>query len=93
MKAGQELIIYSARRSGKSVFNMAGNMIPFKKFEEGTVDGDIWYTVGCNPIVAEWVRTQPKEMWYEHIDNDWHIPLNKFDMHEKIYTMLGMRWL
>lgn len=57
-----------------------------------TVDGEPWVTVQVHPDIRPWFRTQPQKMWYEHIDHNWYVVANTFDMHEKIYTMLLLRW-
>jgi hypothetical protein len=87
-----EFIIYSARHSGKSTYFMANSIVGFKKLTESQVDGTTWHTVGCSKEAAAWVKEQPQEFWYEHIDENWYISLNRFDVHEKLYLLLGLKW-
>jgi hypothetical protein len=58
------------------------------------VDGDQWYTVSCSKDVLLWIKNSWPEskLWHEHINQNWTIYLNQFDIHEKLYTMLAIRW-
>ena len=60
------------------------------------VDGDQWYTVGCSKEASMWVREtfahHENKLWFENIDQRWQLNRNVYDMHEKLYTMLVMRW-
>lgn len=58
---------------------------------EATVDGEKWRTVRCNSYLSKWIRTQNNKMWHEHIDSNWYIHQNVFDMNEKIYTLLLLK--
>lgn len=100
-KPGELSIWYGGNQTGKSTVmkimknHMYGTMTKpaeFTKHCEAIVDGVTWYTVGCSKDASTWIRTQPKELWYEHFDKDWYFSLNRFDMHEKLYIMLGLRW-
>jgi hypothetical protein len=100
-KPGELSIWYGGRQTGKSTImkimknHMYGTMTKpaeFTKHSEAIVDGDTWYNVGCSTQAAAWVRTQSNELWHEHIDEQWYFRLNRFDMHEKLYTMLGLKW-
>lgn len=66
----------------------------FKIINRALVDGEQWYTVQVHPDVKPWIYEQPNrdKLWYNHIDNRWYTVANTFDMHEKIYTMLALRW-
>ena len=70
------------------------DLLPYRKLDSVLVDGERWYTIKCNKEVAEWVRHQPgrDRQWYEHIDNQWYIHKNKFDISEKIYIQICLRW-
>jgi hypothetical protein len=100
VKTGEKFVITTGRRTGKSVyqdtwnavFNQHMSDIKFKIYDKALVDGDQWYTVGCIKEVSNWMRTQPKGLWHEHIDEKWTIHLNRFDIHEKIYTQLALKW-
>lgn len=98
-KAG-ELSAYSAgRRMGKSMLKQLyyGNFSvqqssKFMILDQATVDGDQWYTVSCTKEVSAWITTQSNDMFLEHVNDTWHFSLGKFDMHEKLYTMLALKW-
>ena len=100
VKKGEMFVISSGRQAGKSLYRDTWNAIfnqhmsdtKFKIHSTAKVDGDQWYTVGCSKEVSAWMRTQPESMWYEHIDDQWHTHLNRFDIHEKIYTQLALKW-
>jgi hypothetical protein len=99
--SGEQLVVaYAARRPGKSMLNQwygqLGETIMtkgnFEITDQAPVDGDTWYTVACVSCVSDWMREQPKEWWHEHIDLRWIHYSNKFDIHEKLYTILALRW-
>ena len=60
------------------------------------VDGAQWYTVRCTKEASQWVRAtfseQENKLWFDNIDHQWQLNKNVYDMHEKLYTMLIMRW-
>jgi hypothetical protein len=60
------------------------------------VDGDQWYRVRCGKESSLWIRTTFSElenkMWFEYIDEQWQLHKNIYDLHEKLYTMLVLRW-
>lgn len=60
------------------------------------VDGEYWYTVGCLRETSIWIHNehsgQENKLWFQTIDEKWHINFNVFDVHEKFYTMLILRW-
>ena len=65
----------------------------FKIHDESVVDGEIWYTVGCFDDTSEWLRSQDHKLWYEHIVTQMESGYyNTFDVHEKLYTMLALKW-
>lgn len=68
------------------------NVTNFKIIDQALVDDEQWYTVQVNPDIRPWVRQQPENMWHEHIDQRWYKVANTFDMHEKVYTMLAVKW-
>ncbi len=61
------------------------------------VDGEYWYTVSCLRETSIWIRTehggQENKLWFQNIDEKWHINFNVFDVHEKFYSMLILRWV
>jgi hypothetical protein len=67
----------------------------FRKTDSVLVDGVRWYTVKCNDEVSTWIRSLPGEytQWYEWpIRQDWLIKLNKFEITEKVYMQLCLKW-
>jgi hypothetical protein len=94
-KYGELVILAAGRQTGKTMLNqMFGSMMkPVTKFEinaKAEVDGATWYTVSCTKDISEWLRTQPKELRYEALAHGW--VLSQFDIHEKLYTMLALKW-
>ena len=94
-KYGELMVFAAGRQTGKSMLNqMFGPMMkPVTKFEinaKAEVDGDTWYTVSCTKDISEWLRTQPKELRYEALAHGW--VLSQFDIHEKLYTLLALKW-
>ena len=94
-KHGELMLFTAARRTGKSMLNqMYGPItIPKHKFEinaKAEVDGATWYTVSCNPEVSAWLRSQHKEWHYEALAHAFQYP--QFDVHEKLYSLLTLRW-
>ena len=66
----------------------------YEELSDAIVDGAKWYTVKCSKEVAQWVRQEHNDnnQWYEHIDSNWNIYFNIFDMHEEFFMMLKLRW-
>jgi len=98
-KAGEMVVISSGRQTGKSYLNQVLQEFhnlhmatPYRYLDEAIVDGEKWYTVTGQKPVCAWIRTQDENLWHEHIDGNWNISYNTFDMHEKLYTMLGMKF-
>lgn len=88
-------IIMSGRQVGKYTMAQMWQEIQqpaFTKVTKATVDDAEWFTVKCNKEVAKWMREQPADMWHEHIDSNWTLYKNMFDVHEKIYTMLQLKY-
>lgn len=91
---GQMMTFSSGRQTGKSYYNtmIIEQIHSYRDVTHATVDDYEWYTVKCNTETATWVRQQNKEMWYEHIDSNWTVYKNMFDIHERIYTMLQLKF-
>lgn len=89
-------VISAGRQMGKSYVNQIMRELmegpKFRKTTGAIVDGEQWYTVRCHSDVGQWVRTQNPNMWYEHIDQNWTVYVDTFDVHEKIYTMMGVKF-
>ena len=64
----------------------------FKIIDRALVDDEQWYTVQVHPDMRSWVREQTETLWHEHIDQKWYKVANTFDIHEKLYTMMAVRW-
>ena len=99
-KPGEMMFISASRGTGKSQLNqyMATWDSIFKAQPEfasvanAMVDGEPWHTVQCTVAVSSWVRTMNKKEWYEHIDQHGYINKNIFDMSERLYLMLAMKF-
>jgi hypothetical protein len=65
-----------------------------EKISQALVDGKPFYTIKCSDEIAIWVRTQPDEdkEWFQHIDSNWTMHFNLFDVSEEFYIMLKLRW-
>jgi hypothetical protein len=90
-------IIMGGRQVGKSVMAQMWNQTYeigeyYTVIDRATVDHAQWYTVKCSSKISAWIKGQPEGMWYEHIDKDWMIYKNTLDIHEKIYTMLQLKY-
>jgi len=56
------------------------------------VDGVTWYTIQVSPRVSPWIKEQHKDLWYSHISPNHYKVVDTFDVHEKLYSMLALRW-
>lgn len=63
----------------------------YKIVDRAIVDDEQWYTVRVykTPIMS-WVRNSNKKLQWEH-DNNGRDGI-RFDMHEKLFTMLALKW-
>ena len=93
-KYGELMVFAAGRQTGKSMLNQwfRSMTIPatFEINAKAEVDGATWYTVSCTKEISEWLRTQPKELRSEALAHGWVLP--QFDIHEKLYTLLALRW-
>lgn len=99
---GRGTLQVTGRQSGKSTLNqqlalyqmMMAELTPYTKLSTAEVDGAPWYTVKCNKEVAEFVRNQPGKdtHWYEHLDHNWYIHKNMFDINEALYIQIGLKF-
>lgn len=104
VKPNELQIIFSGRQSGKSMINqylnnwssIMGENIPvpaFSKIDKSKVDGVPWYTIKCKPEVSQWIRSRPnQDQWHEHIDSQWYMYKDTFDVCESIYIQLGLKF-
>ena len=104
-KKGEMMVISSGRQTGKSTYMQYAqqweDIMNSKKpaveiIGRAVVDGEKWYTVSCNKTASIWFRNTHRDvedkLWYGHIDNTWMAHQNCFDMHEKLYTLLAMKY-
>lgn len=94
-RKGQINVLMAGRQTGKTTYMDIVNPPAIRILDSATVDGETWHTVQCKPsLVSSWVQEQDPNMWHrhEHIDKQWYIHFNVFDMHEKLYTMLMLKW-
>jgi len=64
----------------------------FKIVDQALVDGNPWFTVQVHPDIRSWIYSQPEAMWQQHIDSNWYTVANTFDVHEKLYMIIALRW-
>ncbi len=94
-RKGQINVLMASTPTGKSTFMDIANPPAIRILDQALVDGETWYTVQCKPsLVSGWVQQQDPGMWrrHEQIDKNWYVHFNVFDMHEKLYTMLILKW-
>ncbi len=98
IKAG-EMMIMMGRQTGKSTLNQMFKVLsdpPIKVLNKAIVDGEQWYTISCLRDTSIWIREnyadQEDKTWFQNIDDKWQINFNVFDVHEKLYTLLVLRW-
>ena len=95
-KYGELMVFAAGRQTGKSMLNQMFR--PMTKRPDFQVDrqvqwaGATWYIVNCSLRTADWVRTQDKELWRRHLDHTWDVDPLSFEMHEKLYTLLALKW-
>lgn len=89
-RKGEMMVISAGRQTGKSYVSQ---LYPLFKNNFYVVDGPVdvdnspWYTVKCNTVVASWIRTLDKTVWYEHSST---FPM--FDVDEATFVMLNLKW-
>lgn len=93
IKPGELMVMYSGRQMGKSVLNQYYGLMSerqtYVKLASAEVDNETWYTIRCNKTVGSWIRQdQNKKFWYEHSSG----LVDIFDVHEKLYTTLILKW-
>ena len=94
-RKGQINVLGAVRQTGKSTFMDIANPTAIRILDSATVDGETWYTVQCKPsYVSGWVQEQDPKLWrrVDYIDLKWYAHFNVFDIHEKLYTMLMLKW-
>jgi hypothetical protein len=56
------------------------------------VDNSWWYTVKCSKEASAWIREQDESKWYNHIDGNWYVAADTFDVDQETYIMLKLQW-
>lgn len=76
--------------------NLVGTAPKILILTKRSVDGEQWYTISCLRETSIWIRTEHSEqenkLWFYNIDAKWRINFNIFDVHEKFYSILALRW-
>jgi hypothetical protein len=86
----RKMAVITGRGTGKSVWaQMVQDMIPpdVKLVTSAPVDGKTWYTVKLTMPAAKWLRRQPGADWQEHKPGNGY-----FDISDKLYTALTLKW-
>lgn len=102
-KHGEMMIMSSGRQTGKSQLNhylqpwysMLETTAPkYKIITQAEVDDRPWYTITCQKDVSMWVRENGIENtdWYEHIDGNWNVHRNMFDVCEELYMLIVLKF-
>lgn len=97
-KPGELFLFAGGRRTGKSMLNaMYGTMMEqsqprYQITDQADVDGATWYTVTCIREVSAWVREQSEKLQFSHIDQNWTLYHNRFDIHEELYSLLVLKF-
>lgn len=92
-RKGQITTLMAAQQTGKRTYMDIAKPPAIILLDQAQVDGETWYTVQCAPsLVSGWVQEQDPTMWTSHVDRRWCMRFNVFDMHEKLYTMLMLKW-
>ena len=78
------------------MFNQTYRLPLLSKFiilDHAQVDSNTWYTVSCAKEVSIWLRKQPKELQQDNFHTKWGMMYpNMYDIHERLYTMLSLKW-
>lgn len=88
-------MIAQGRNTGKSVWtNLVRDltMPDIQVLDSAQVDGKTWYTVQLSMPAREWLRQQPLDDWYEHIDQRYYLNRSQFDVSEPMLTALQLKW-
>jgi hypothetical protein len=64
----------------------------FEIFASSPVDNEIWHTVQVTPRVTKWIKEQNTSMWYSHKTSSKYKVLDTFDIHNKLYTMMALKF-
>ena len=86
--------ISHGRNIGKSIINQMVQQLTqpsIKELDQAIVDGETWHTVKLNIPTAHWLREQDQTLWHEHSGYSLAAQ-NAFDVHEKLYTLMALKW-
>ena len=86
----KKTIMLNSRAYGKSVWNQIVQSLiqpDIQTLDTAKVDEKTWYTVKLTMPVQQWIRQQPIKEWYDHKNNT-----GCFDVSEKLYTALNLKW-
>ena len=64
----------------------------FEVIDKAPVDDRTWYTVQGNTRIREWLKTQPQDLWYAHTTSNGYRQHDAFDVDERLYTMMVLKW-
>lgn len=83
--------MYKKRLMTDKTLSNRHRLYAFKIVDQSIVDSELWYTVRVNRHdCAKWIRDSKSEWQYEHA---YMGPVGTlFDIHEKLYTLLSLRW-
>lgn len=96
-----EMIISVGRQTGKSYYYQYSKQWQdmqeqpkCKIIAQAEVDGKTWYTIACRKDVSMWLRENGIENidWYEHIDGNWNVYKNMFDICEEFYMLVVLKF-
>ncbi len=89
-----EVIVMMARQTGKStimrhLLEEEAKKTIFATVSSELVDDIQWYTIRTSsPVISKWIRSQNKN-WYVEITASYP---NYFDVNEKLYVMLELKF-
>lgn len=96
-----EMIISVGRQTGKSYYYQYSKQWQdmqeqpkCKIIAQAEVDGKTWYTIACCKDVSMWLRQNGIENidWHEHIDGNWNVYRNMFDICEEFYMLVVLKF-
>jgi hypothetical protein len=84
---------FDIEKFSKSMLNHMFTPTKFTILDQAPVDGATWYTVSCSREVSIWLREQSEELQKHNLSCEkWPMYSNKYDIHEKLYTVLALQW-
>ncbi len=103
VKPGEMTIMMAGRQTGKSQikqylnqwYDMQEQEQPkCKIISTAKVDGKTWHTIACRKEVSMWIRETGVEndSWHEHIDSNWTLHSNMFDISEEFYMLVVLKF-